>query len=163
MPPAPRHGGDELRELADDVLGGHGGDPDGLPALWSTVHGLGWTGVSVPEGSGGSGGTLTDLAALVRGLGRHGVSLPLAETVLAARQLAAAGRALPGESPPWSPAAGSRWPAGGCAARPPACRGPPPRGHCWCTRATTRSWCPPTTPASGSCPAATWPPSRATT
>ncbi|MEU8367370.1 acyl-CoA dehydrogenase family protein [Micromonospora tulbaghiae] len=92
---APRRGGDELRELADDVLGGHGGDPDGLPALWSTVHGLGWTGVSVPEGAGGSGGTLTDLAALVRGMGRHGVSLPLAETVLAARQFAAAGRGLP--------------------------------------------------------------------
>ncbi|MEU8068860.1 acyl-CoA dehydrogenase family protein [Micromonospora sp. NPDC049151] len=91
----PRRGGDELRELTDDVLGGHGGDPDGLPALWSTVHELGWTGVSVPEGAGGSGGTLTDLAALVRGLGRHGVSLPLAETVLAARQLAAAGRDLP--------------------------------------------------------------------
>ncbi|WLS45331.1 acyl-CoA dehydrogenase family protein [Micromonospora profundi] len=92
--PAPR-AGDDLRDLADDVLRGHGGDPDGVPALWSTVRELGWAGVSVPEKAGGSGGTLTDLAAFAQGLGRHGVALPLVETALAGRQFAAAGRGLP--------------------------------------------------------------------
>jgi alkylation response protein AidB-like acyl-CoA dehydrogenase len=92
-PSRPPH--DDLRDLADDVLGGHGGDPDGVPPLWATVVELGWQAVSVPEESGGSGGTLGDLTALAEGLGRHGVSLPLAGTALAARQFAAAGRPLP--------------------------------------------------------------------
>ncbi|MDZ5446363.1 acyl-CoA dehydrogenase family protein [Micromonospora sp. 4G57] len=86
---------DELRSLADDVLAGHGGDPAGVPAIWSTVCELGWTTIGVPESQGGSGGDLADLAAFVEGLGRHGVSVPLAETALAARQLAAAGRGIP--------------------------------------------------------------------
>ncbi|MDG4831651.1 acyl-CoA dehydrogenase family protein [Solwaraspora sp. WMMD1047] len=91
----PRRDPDDLRELADDVLAGHGGDPDGVPAVWDTIRELGWTGVSVPEQTGGSGGTLGDLAALVEGLGRHAVSLPLAGTALAGRQFAAAGRPIP--------------------------------------------------------------------
>jgi alkylation response protein AidB-like acyl-CoA dehydrogenase len=90
-----RRDSDDLRELADDVLRGHGGDPEGVPGIWSTVRELGWTAVSVPERAGGSGGSLTDLAAFAEALGRHGVSVPLAETALAGRQLAAAGHPLP--------------------------------------------------------------------
>jgi alkylation response protein AidB-like acyl-CoA dehydrogenase len=89
-------GGDELREVVDDVLAGRGGEPDEGPSpVWATVLELGWTGVGTSEADGGAGGTLQDLAVLAEGLGRHVTSVPLVETALATKVLAAAGRPAP--------------------------------------------------------------------
>ncbi|KQX62814.1 acyl-CoA dehydrogenase family protein [Angustibacter sp. Root456] len=87
--------GGDLRSLADDVLSGRGGEPDGLPAVWQTVVELGWPGVGLAEEDGGSGGEPADLAQLVEATGRHVVPVPLAEAALAARLLAGAGFELP--------------------------------------------------------------------
>lgn len=87
----------ELRKVIDDVLDGLGGDPgDGLPDAWGVAVGLGWPRVGVDAAHGGEDGDIGHVAELVAGLGRHGVSLPLAETVVAARALAAAGLRVPG-------------------------------------------------------------------
>jgi len=90
------HDGGDLRSLADDVLSGRGGEPEGLPAVWQTVVELGWPGVGLVEESGGSGGELADLAQLVEATGRHVVPVPLAEAALAGQLLAGAGLELPG-------------------------------------------------------------------
>ncbi|QRP43131.1 acyl-CoA dehydrogenase family protein [Amycolatopsis sp. FDAARGOS 1241] len=85
-----------LRAVADDVLSGHGGDPDGsLPAVWATVTELGWPGVGIPEELGGSGGGLAELAEFAEAAGRHAVALPLLETAWAGLVLGAAGHAVP--------------------------------------------------------------------
>jgi alkylation response protein AidB-like acyl-CoA dehydrogenase len=83
----------ELRAVVNDVLAGHGEDPDDrLHKIWDVVRDLGWSAVGVDEEYGGEGGDLTDVADLVEGLGRHSVSLPVAETILARRAIAAAGK-----------------------------------------------------------------------
>lgn len=83
----------DLRAVVDDVLAGHGGEPaERLPKIWDVVRDLGWTAVGVEETQGGVGGTLSDVVDIVEGLGRHSVSVPVAETILARRALAAAGR-----------------------------------------------------------------------
>jgi alkylation response protein AidB-like acyl-CoA dehydrogenase len=88
--------GSDLRDVVDDVLAGTGGDPDdGFAALWNTVQELGWPLVGIDEERGGAGGSLGHLVALIEGLGRHTSSLPLAETAMAGRLLAEAGRPLP--------------------------------------------------------------------
>ncbi|MEV0069174.1 acyl-CoA dehydrogenase family protein [Amycolatopsis sp. NPDC050768] len=85
-----------LRAVADDVLSGHGGDPDGsLPPVWATVSDLGWPGVGTPEELGGSGGGLAELAEFVEAAGRHTVALPLLETAWAGLVLATAGHTVP--------------------------------------------------------------------
>ncbi|TXK38957.1 acyl-CoA dehydrogenase family protein [Nonomuraea sp. C10] len=87
-----------LGEVADQVLAGHGGEPgDDLPEIWHTVRDLGWTGVGVAETRGGEGGDPHDVVTIVEGLGRHQVSVPVAETILARRALAEAGRDVAGE------------------------------------------------------------------
>jgi alkylation response protein AidB-like acyl-CoA dehydrogenase len=94
---ATRRQSSELGAVADDVLGGHGGDPTArIPPLWTTVTELGWPGVGTPEELGGCGGNLDDLATLVEACGRNAVALPLAESAWAGRLLAASGRALAG-------------------------------------------------------------------
>ncbi len=95
VPRAP-DGTEDLREVAADVLEGHGGDPgEGVPPVWATVRELEWHLVGVDESRGGAGGSLRDLAVLAEATGRHGVAVPLVETAAAAQVLAAAGRALP--------------------------------------------------------------------
>ncbi|MDQ0381364.1 acyl-CoA dehydrogenase family protein [Amycolatopsis thermophila] len=91
-----QHDDSGLRAVADDVLAGHGGDPDPEPGpVWTELTGLGWPGAGTPEELGGSGGDLADLAELVEACGRNTVSTPLAETGWARLLLAASGQALP--------------------------------------------------------------------
>ncbi|MFG1948515.1 acyl-CoA dehydrogenase family protein [Nonomuraea sp. NPDC048826] len=91
-------GGSDLGAVVDEVLDGHGGEPgDDLPAIWRTVRELGWPAVGVDEARGGEGGDLYDVVTIVEGLGRHRVSVPVAETILARRALAVAGRDAAGE------------------------------------------------------------------
>jgi alkylation response protein AidB-like acyl-CoA dehydrogenase len=60
-------GGDLVRRLADD--------PVGLDAeLWSTLVGLGWTGLLVPEALGGAGAGLLEMSIVMAEMGR--VPLP---------------------------------------------------------------------------------------
>lgn len=89
-------GGEDLREVAADVLEAHGGDPgEGVPPVWATVRELEWHLVGIDEARGGAGGTLRDLAVLAEATGRHAAAVPLVETAVAAQVLAAAGRPLP--------------------------------------------------------------------
>lgn len=89
----------ELAEVADDVLGERGGEPDdGLATggIWSTAVDLGWPGVGCAEELGGSGGELADLVPLVQACGRHVVSMPLAESAWARLLAARHGHQLSG-------------------------------------------------------------------
>ncbi len=63
--------------------------------LWSVVEGAGLPLASVPDDLGGGGASVADHMAILRQAGRHAVPLPLAETFLAGRALAAAGREVP--------------------------------------------------------------------
>jgi alkylation response protein AidB-like acyl-CoA dehydrogenase len=88
--------GSVLRRLADDVLSRRARQESAAddPGLWSDITELGWTGIGIPEESGGSGGELADLAEIVTALAFHGQSAPVAETALAGRLLASAGRTV---------------------------------------------------------------------
>jgi len=68
-------------------------DPIGLDAeLWSTMAGLGWAGLPVPDAQGGGGGGILDLAVLCEALGRGPVPSPvLVSTTLAALPILWAG------------------------------------------------------------------------
>ncbi|MGQ0700672.1 MAG: acyl-CoA dehydrogenase family protein [Panacagrimonas sp.] len=66
--------------------------------LWSQVAEIGLPGLLVPEAAGGSGGQWQDALVIMEAMGEHAAALPLAETMLAARALAAAGLPVP-ESP----------------------------------------------------------------
>jgi acyl-CoA dehydrogenase len=61
------------------------------PALWDTLAGLGFDGLGVAEELGGAGGTLADAVGVVGVAAANGVAVPLAESLLAAHVLAAAG------------------------------------------------------------------------
>ncbi len=63
--------------------------------LWAQVEELGLAALLVPEAAGGAGGCFEDALAVVRELGRFAVALPLAESLLAAQALAAAGLERP--------------------------------------------------------------------
>jgi alkylation response protein AidB-like acyl-CoA dehydrogenase len=94
----PDAGDGELRSVADDVLGGRGGepaDPGDPTAMWGTIVDLGWPSVGVAESAGGVGGEFADLVTLVRACGRHAVSVPLLESAWSALLTAANGHPLP--------------------------------------------------------------------
>jgi alkylation response protein AidB-like acyl-CoA dehydrogenase len=96
VPVLPPFGEAAVREMADDVLAGRGGEPEPTwRAAWDTLTELGWPGVGLPEELGGSGGKLADALNLLQATGRHTVSVPLAESMWAAQLLAAAGQTAP--------------------------------------------------------------------
>jgi len=64
-------------------------------ALWQALEETGLTLVLVPEEAGGAGGDLSDAAAILRAAASHAAPVPLAETLLAAWALSAAGIAVP--------------------------------------------------------------------
>lgn len=65
------------------------------PTLWRQVAEIGLPGLLVPEAAGGSGGQWQDALVIMEAIGEHAAALPLAETLLAARVLAAAGLPVP--------------------------------------------------------------------
>src|SRR5437763_5353869 len=72
------------------------GSADGrVPGLWKRLADIGVTGLTVPEEHGGAGMDLTWALPLLTATGRAAAPAPLAETPAAARNVAAAGRALP--------------------------------------------------------------------
>jgi acyl-CoA dehydrogenase len=83
-----------LLQTADEIMASarHDVEPGALDAtLWRTLVELGFHTLGVPEAAGGAGGTFSDAAAVV-GIGAgHGAAIPLAETLLAAHLLGAAG------------------------------------------------------------------------
>ncbi|SHN18797.1 acyl-CoA dehydrogenase family protein [Cryptosporangium aurantiacum] len=84
----------EVRQVVDDVLAPHFGSGTPPETLWTTVSGLGWPFVGVPESAGGSGGDLADGAEIAAGVGRHACALPLVRTGLAGWTLARLGRPI---------------------------------------------------------------------
>lgn len=64
-------------------------------ALWDAVHAAGLVDAIDPEGDGTTLLSLPTLAVIVRALGEFAVPLPVVETLLAQRQLALCGRAIP--------------------------------------------------------------------
>ena len=92
-----------LRDTADRLFADHcdratleraeaGVWPD---ALWRALEDAGFPKALLPEAAGGVGIAVADALALVRSAARHSAPVPLAETMLAARVLAAAGLPLP--------------------------------------------------------------------
>jgi alkylation response protein AidB-like acyl-CoA dehydrogenase len=79
-------GGDLLRRMADDTDGFDGG-------LWSTLVGLGWTGLLVPESFGGAGAGLAEMCIVLHETGRVPLPGPFFSSAvfaaLAARSLGA--------------------------------------------------------------------------
>lgn len=92
-----------LLEQVERLLADAGGvaalrevEAGGLPqALWTGMLAQGLTLALVPEEAGGAGLSWGDAAALWRALGRHGAPVPVAETMLGAALLAAAGIEAP--------------------------------------------------------------------
>ncbi len=63
-------GGDLLRRMADDI--------DGIDEeLWSTLVGLGWTGLLVPESQGGAGAGLAEMCIVLYETGRVPIARPV--------------------------------------------------------------------------------------
>jgi acyl-CoA dehydrogenase len=65
------------------------------PEVWNALAEGGYPWVSVDPESGGAGGDLPDALEVVRLAGYYGAPVPLAETIIAGRLLAAAGRPVP--------------------------------------------------------------------
>src|ERR1700688_2782309 len=64
-------------------------------ALWRALEEAGFPKALLPEAAGGAGIAAAEALALVRSAARHSAPVPLAETMLAARVLAAAGLPVP--------------------------------------------------------------------
>jgi acyl-CoA dehydrogenase len=138
--------GQVARALADaaDVATLRQVEEGGFPhAAWGAVAGLGLGAALVPEAAGGAGLGFADLVPVLEALGRAGAPVPLAEGIVAAALLAAAGLPVPegvlsfapaGAPVPWGrhaqhvvvvdgarvvlhPAAALRWTAGANIAR----------------------------------------------
>lgn len=80
-----------FRDLADPQMVAKATDDGWRAPLWQALEENGLTIAMVPEEAGGVGLSLEESFALLRAAGRHGVSVPLAEAMLAAWALAAAG------------------------------------------------------------------------
>jgi len=95
--------GDLLRDTAERLFADHcdsrtleraeaGVWPE---ALWQALEEAGFPKALLPEAAGGSGIAITEALELVRIAARHAAPVPLAESMLAARLLAAAGLPVP--------------------------------------------------------------------
>jgi alkylation response protein AidB-like acyl-CoA dehydrogenase len=73
------------RECGPDVVRMLADEQDGItPSLWSTLVGLGWTGLLVPEDYGGSGAGLLEVCVVLEQMGRRPVPGPFFSSAVAA-------------------------------------------------------------------------------
>jgi alkylation response protein AidB-like acyl-CoA dehydrogenase len=73
------------RECTPDVLRQLADEPDGIiPALWSMLAELGWTGLLVPEAHGGSGTGLLEMCVVLEQMGRIPLPGPFFSSSVAA-------------------------------------------------------------------------------
>ena len=78
------------RECGPDVVRLLADDQDGItPSLWSTLVGLGWTGLLVPEDHGGSGAGLLEMCVVLEQMGRRPLPGPFFSSAVAATLAAA--------------------------------------------------------------------------